>query len=48
MFFLNNETNRGGVIEKELKQFLEVVFIFFFFSIKLNSFLTRKFMKKVP
>lgn len=30
MFFLNNETNRGGVIEKELKQFLEVVFIFFF------------------
>lgn len=47
MFFLNNETNRGGVIEKELKQFLEVVFIFFF-SIKLNSFLTRKFMKKVP
>lgn len=47
MFFLNNQTNRGGVIEKELKQFLEVVFIFFF-SIKLNSFLTRKFMKKVP
>lgn len=46
MFFLNNETNRGGVIEKELKQFLEVVS--FFFSIKLNSFLTRKFMKKVP
>lgn len=46
MFFLNNQTNRGGVIEKELKQFLEVVFIFFF-SIKLNSFLTRKFMKKV-
>lgn len=32
MFFLNNETNRGGVIEKELKQFLEVVFIFFFFQ----------------
>lgn len=30
MFFLNNQTNRGGVIEKELKQFLEVVFIFFF------------------